>query len=88
MCADCGKTSWTLLGGFDVNKYSKCLQRTSGLSLPCARCYAGSGKYGYVHCKGPYLFSWCSDACLDCVDQYQEQLDACVGGETYIVCRA
>ena len=86
MCADCGTTSWSIFG-FDERKYSKCLHETSGLSLPCASCYAGSGKFGFDYCKAPCLFSWCSDSCLGCVAKYQDHLDACVGDGPVLPCR-
>ena len=86
MCTECGKTSWSLLG-FDTRKYSRCLARKARISLPCAGCYAGSGKYGFDHCKVQCLLAWCDDSCLNCIDHYRPQLDACVGSRPNIVCR-
>eukprot|EP00443_Scrippsiella_acuminata_P032682 CAMPEP_0115219680 /NCGR_PEP_ID=MMETSP0270-20121206/27049_1 /TAXON_ID=71861 /ORGANISM="Scrippsiella trochoidea, Strain CCMP3099" /LENGTH=179 /DNA_ID=CAMNT_0002633697 /DNA_START=52 /DNA_END=588 /DNA_ORIENTATION=- len=81
LAADCGSTSWSLVRGFNQEKFGQCLAGSADISSDCASCFAGNGQYGFDNCKVACMVSWCSSACLECTAGYQERLVACAGSE-------
>jgi len=76
--ADCGHSSLNWLFQWQAGEFIECAENT-GLSNSCARCYEGSGRYGYDNCKFACLTSWCSEGCLSCTAVYNTELEQCVG---------
>jgi len=76
--ANCGSSTLNWLFQWQAGAFIQCVENT-GLSNSCARCYEGSGRYGYDNCKFACLTSWCSEGCLSCTSGYNTELEQCVG---------
>ena len=81
--ANCGHSAYSFWSGFKKGNMQSCIAEKTGLSSACAGCFAGSGQYGYDHCKIQCLFgSWCSNLCLSCSEGGNKDLNQCVGVTT------
>jgi len=76
--ASCGRStlSWTFQ--WQADQFISCASN-AGISKNCARCYEGSGRYGYSNCKTACLAGWCTAGCLSCVAPSHGTLNRCTG---------
>lgn len=80
--ASCGKGSYNLFWGFNIDSFSSCLMGQVQVTKSCADCFGEAGKYSADNCKMQCMWgSWCSSSCLDCSNQHKSSLDQCVGAE-------
>mmetsp|Transcript_90660 Transcript_90660/g.283503 ORF Transcript_90660/g.283503 Transcript_90660/m.283503 type:complete len:161 (+) Transcript_90660:74-556(+) len=78
--AQCGKSSWSFFGGFDLDEFRACAMARAGIGAPCAGCFGAAGQYGYDHCKFSCLFgSWCGRLCLNCMAPAKPETLQCAG---------
>jgi len=75
----CSRHAFSIFFGLYEQRYVKCMQRRTGLSAGCARCYSGFAKYGATNCKSVCMRSWCSSGCFKCGVPYLSTLDQCTG---------
>merc|ERR1712048_1232118 len=77
--AACGKKAYSLISGFDTEKFDSCLMDDIAMSHDCADCYAQAGKYSAANCKADCLLGWCKSGCLTCSKKAQDDSAACSG---------
>merc|ERR1712066_664419 len=80
--AACGKKAYSLLSGFDTEKFDQCLMDDIAVSHDCADCYAQAGKYSAANCKADCLLGWCKSGCLDCAKSATATAATCSGVPT------
>merc|ERR1712151_959196 len=80
--AACGKKAYSLISGFDTEKFDACLMDDIAVSHDCADCYAQAGKYGAANCMADCLLGWCKSGCLSCTQPAQKDLGTCTGFAT------
>merc|ERR1712048_1548348 len=73
--AACGKKAYSLISGFDTEKFDQCLMDDIAVSHDCADCYAQAGKYSAADC----LLGWCKSGCLACSKKAADDSAACSG---------
>jgi len=77
--SDCGHAAFSLVGGFDHDKFNSCFTASAGVSSSCSECYAQSGEYAVKNCKLACISKWCSSGCLSCTDGAKPDLNTCTG---------
>lgn len=75
--SDCGHAALNVIFGINQDTFNTCLMGKVSISSKCSSCYAQMAEYDFQHCKFKCLFSWCSQACIEC--NKGSDLISCIG---------
>jgi len=75
---NCAHQNLNLIFGINQDGVNQCLSQLIPKMTPkCSKCYSAMTEYDFLNCKGPCLFSWCSEACIKC--NHGSNVIGCIG---------